>query len=163
MTTNLSLFLSRLQKLAPISAQSAQIDSHFFLHFQTELPISNQKTQQSYNFKGISFGSSDENIFFTADGVKFSRPGFRHRRKVENSFSVISHECYYRRQQEKHTVTKFPITKNRFVCVLGSHSLKKLKFVEQIHGFQTNLFFSSSQKLKSLLHTILHDKIRFSF
>ena len=40
------------------------------------MPISNQKTRQSYNFKGISLGSSDENIFFTADGVKFEGHGF---------------------------------------------------------------------------------------
>lgn len=85
MTTNLGLFLLGLQELTPISIQSAKID-----FFSTELPISNQETEQSYNFKGISSGSSDENIFFTADGVKFQGQNFPTGEKMKITFSLFN-------------------------------------------------------------------------
>ena len=59
------------------------------------MPILDQKTQQSYNFKGISSGSSDENIFFTADGVKFEGHGFAIGEKIKYTSSDKSMSAWY--------------------------------------------------------------------
>ena len=97
MTTNLGLFLPWLQQLAPISIQSSQIDSHFL----NGITNFNQKTQQSYDFKGISLGSSNENIssqlmvwsFKVRVLPKEKRWNFRNWNQLYILLSFLSAEC----------------------------------------------------------------------